>query len=188
MGDKLDDLIRKNQDQFDLHQPSDGHMDRFRLKLVKEDKKKIRSFYLLSRAAGIFIVIFLAGYFYATWNNGNGELESEVISSAGYDLKDLSLELADVQFFYTSRIDELQEEIKPANEQEKQYYNELTKNLEMLDKDYQQLKEEMKINYGDDRIVSSMVSNFQIRLKMIEQYLKNINKFKKAESNDKINI
>ncbi|MBL4577907.1 MAG: hypothetical protein JKX74_05505 [Flavobacteriales bacterium] len=176
MGDKLEDFIKSNQEDFDLSEPRDGHLERFEAQLSSIEKRDAFSWRNLLKIAAV--VIFVLGSGVLLVNDDS----STVNASTGLDLKDISPELAEVASFYTDQIENATEELTPMKSIDKLEDSEnLKQQLELLEVDYKQLKIELKDNYADERLINSMIKNYQLRLQIIEQYMNQI-KFNNAKN------
>ena len=172
MGDKLEDFIRSNQEEFDLEEPKSGHLDRFEARLGKEEKKSGDSIAIgwrnLLKVAAVVIFVLGSGIWISLDN-------TTVQANDGLDLEDISPELSEVQAFYTTQISNATEELAPIQELDKEGYSEnLVEQLTLLEGDYAELKLELQDNYADERLINCMIKNYQLRLQIIEQYLNQI--------------
>lgn len=183
MGDKLEDFMKSNQEGFDLSEPSEGHFDRFEAKLGTIEKKPSYNWGNLLKIAAVFVFVIGSGILLVNDDSSTAN------ASDGLNLKDISQELAEVESFYVDQIDIATEALEPIKELDKQGTTKnLTSQLEMLEEDYKELKMELKDNYGDERLINSMIKNYQLRLQIIEQYLKQIksNHVKNPEENENV--
>ena len=169
MGDKLEEFMQSNQEGFDLSEPSEGHFDRFEAKLGEAEAKKPFNWGNLLKVAAVFAFVLGSGILLVNDDSSTAN------ASDGLDLKDISPELAEVESFYVDQIDNATEELAPIKALDKEGYSEnITTQLELLEEDYNQLKLELKENYGDERLINSMITNYQLRLQIIQQYLTQI--------------
>ena len=169
MGEKLEDFIKSNQEEFDHAEPGDGHLERFEAKLASLDKKRTFNWRALLKVAAV--VFFVLGSGVLLVNDDS----STVGASEGLDLEDISPELGEVAAYYVDQIENATDEMEPMKVLDDNGYNKnLTDQLELLEEDYKQLKLELKDNFGDERLVNSMIKNYQLRLQIIQQYLNQI--------------
>lgn len=183
MGDNLEDFMKSHEEGFDLSEPKDGHFDRFEAKLGAEKKKATFDWGNLLKVAAVIVFVIGSGVLLVNDNS------STVNASDGLGLKDISPELAEVESFYLDQIDNATEELEPVKELDpKGYSKNLTTQLTLLEEDYNDLKLELKENYGDERLITSMITNYQLRLQIIEQYLIQIkaNHIQNPEDNEHI--
>lgn len=155
---------------YDCEQPKHGHTNRFKTKLeaqLQSDAPKSnnsRSFIqpLISIAA-ILLVLLSVGLFISS-------------HSKTQDLADVSEEMSKTQSFFSLAIEQELAKIegKRTAETEKLIEDAMTQ-LSQLEDDYEHLKEDLEQTGGDQRVIHAMISNFQLRIALLQNVLKNIN-------------
>lgn len=166
MRDELEDFIKSNQEEFDLKEPGEGHLGRFESKLSSIEKRNDFNWRNLLKVAAVIVFVLGAGVLLVNDDS------SVATASNGLDLMDISPELGEVKSFYIAQISNAVEELKPLKILDRDGYGKnLTEQLNLLEEDYKQLKLELKDNYGDERLINSMIKNYQLRLQIIEQYM-----------------
>jgi len=110
MGDKLEDFIKSNQEDFDISEPADGHLERFEAKLASVEKKKSFDWRNLLKVAAVIIFVLGSGVLLVNDDS------STAIASDGLDLSDISPELGEVASFYVDQIQNATEELAPIKE------------------------------------------------------------------------
>jgi len=183
MKDKLEDFVRSNGEDFNLAEPRDGHLKRFEAKLSSVERKAPFNWRNFLKAAAVIVFVLGSGILLVNDDS------STSYANDGLNLSDISPELGEVETFYKDQIYNATEELEPIKEFDKKGFTEdLTAQLTLLEEDYNQLKLELKDNYGDERLINSMIKNYQLRLQIIEQYLNQIrlNHIKNPEENENI--
>lgn len=172
---------------FDVAEPKHGHQDRFLERLKKEniakvDKgAKIRTLWspILAVAAGLVLIIMLAG----------GSLGFGNLTNSG-DLAGISPELKETQNFYTTLIKTELEKVKDASTPETEaIVQDALLQMEKLDKDYENLKKDLKNSGQDKRVVFAMITNLQQRIDVLNNVLSRIeiiNELKKETNENNI--
>lgn len=170
--DPIETLFKKFDGQFDTEIPADGHAQRFFDKLQSVeiqivDKKPKRLFLkpFLAIAASILLCF---GLFMLLQPKTNLN-----------DLASVSPELSQTQDFFMTAITS---ELKKIND-EKTSDNEMLisdalKQMELLEKNYENLKIDLKESGNDKRVIYAMISNFQSRIDLLENVLKTIENLK----------
>ena len=100
--------------------------------------------------------------------------------SNGVSLSDLSPELAETEFFYLQQVSEKLQLIQASD------YGidpEIMGDLAVLDSAYQQLKMDLKDNIDNEEVVNAMITNYRIRLQLLEQILIEIQEHDNEEDN-----
>jgi hypothetical protein len=94
-----------------------------------------------------------------------------VVNNYYISLKDLSPELAEVEQFYSSQIQERTEELQ-ALQVGDQYMDDMT----MLDDEMKTLQQEVSQNMDNERVIEAMVENYRMRLDLLENLLNELKK------------
>lgn len=177
--DNIDQLFKNLENDFDTENPLLGHEQRFlkKLKTKKnslDDKPKhfdYRSYMAIAASVILFFGVFL---FLQNKPEING-------------LASVSPELSQTQDFFTSAItselNKIKDQRSPDNEM---LVVDALKQMELLEKNYERLKIDLKQSGNDKRVIYAMISNFQSRIKILENVLKTIEdvkQFKHPEQN-----
>lgn len=170
-NEKIEDLF-KNQDNWDFEIPNQGHEKRFLDKLKKKQPKKKRNWIPLSIAASL---LFGFGFLY---QNYTSEKKQEV---------SFSPQVQETHDYFSSVINaELEMLKKKETPQSKALINDALKQMEALEKDYENLKQEIITNGENKQIIYAMITNMQTRISFIKSVLdqvETINKLK-IEANE----
>jgi len=175
MKPNLENWFEEQRDCFDIAEPGDGHELRFLNKLKEtqvEEKtvKKLDWWKPLASAAAILLVVF-AGY--ATIKPAKD----------GAELAAVSPEMAKTQDFFTKAIEEELYNINEARTPETQkLVEDALVQLEILEKDYKQLTEDLATSGEDKRVIYAMISNFQARIDLLNTVLEEIESIKKIKN------
>lgn len=175
MKTNLENWFEEQRDCFDIAQPDDGHELRFLNKLKenqteKKPVKKLDWWKPLASAAAILLVVF-AGY--ATIKPAKD----------GAELAAVSPEMAKTQDFFTKAIEEELYNINEARTPETQkLVEDALVQLEILEKDYKQLTEDLATSGEDKRVIYAMISNFQARIDLLNTVLEEIESIKKIKN------
>jgi len=160
----------ENQNHWDFEEPNFGHEKRFLDKLRKQQPKKKFNWIPLSIAASL-----LLGFGIVLFNYTNNQTKEVVFSPQVQETHD----------YFSSVINtELETLKKQETPQSKALINDAMKEMELLEKDYQNLKEEIAKNGENKQIVFAMITNMQTRISFIKSVLEQvetINKFKNIE-------
>jgi hypothetical protein len=162
----LEDKIKKNREHYDVHEPDEGHFDRFAVKLDEQfhQKKKIKTFSFARIAAGIIIVAGIAGIMFL-------QFKDNAASGSADPLND---ELVLVADHYDRLADQRLQEISncAASDEEAVKLNEMARiQLDELDKDASILKEELAKNTSNERVFGALVTNYRTRIKILDNII-----------------
>lgn len=168
MEDKLHDYFEKND--FDIHEPSSGHLDRFERKLQGAKPQKRLSWRWMSVAAAVILCIGFA-------------LGNMTQNTNSYDLGNVSPKMAEAQdFFITAiQVEMAQLENHRTLETEKIIESALDQ-IEELEDSYKSFVEELK-NTGEQRkVINAMITNYQQRLEILKKALQQIENLKSSKN------
>ena len=163
----IEKIIRENSEFFDSFEPEDGHHDRFlekqQRRIVKSKTFTISSF---MKVAAIVVLVVLS----SLWAYDNIFKSSKNIK--GYTLSDISPEYAEVEFYYSSLVDSKYEEIRNLD-----FFNDslqkgiILNELSEMDSIYDNLKEDLRMNPNDERIIRVMIEHYQLKVEVMNQIL-----------------
>lgn len=161
----------ENQNNWDFEEPNLGHEKRFLDKLKKQQPKKKKFNWLpISIAASL-----LLGFGILIFNYTNNQTEEVVFSPQVQETHD---------YFSSVINNELATLKKNETPQSKALINDAMNEMESLEKDYQNLKDEIAKNGENKQIVFAMITNMQTRISFIKSVLEqveDINKINKIE-------
>lgn len=186
MSDHIEKHIKQNKDEFQFELPN-GHMERFKKKLSPDTEEEKPSPTLIPNwlkvAAGILITIglFSAIFYAGRLSKSNPLVHEEELKEETLPLKSISNEMKEVELFFQQKINEKKQiaSLAISDDLELQsFFNQ----IEDLEKQYQILCKELAWNNGDERIVQSMIKNYQLRLSLLEKLLEEIQLKKKIKS------
>jgi len=175
--DNIDNLFERLQGDFDFEIPNKEHQDNFieKLKTQNNEQKIVsnkRNLWkpFIGIAASVLLLVTLAFNF-------NSEPEIK-------DLASVSEEMAETQSFFTLAITEELEKInsKRTPETELLVKDALTQ-LDILEKEYKQLKLDLTESGNDKRVIHAMINNFMKRVELLKSVLENIKETKTLKQN-----
>ena len=161
MSDPLKNLF--DEQHVDWASPEEGHLERFEKRLeaweTTHPKKKRLPYPLLLVAS----IALLLGLFGSRW------------VQPGMELQDVSMEMQETQDYFSMMIVEQTEALEVyKNEEERQIIDNVLKELQQLENEYDSLKLELEQSAGDMRVVHAMVNNFRHRTLLLEDLLKKL--------------
>ena len=174
MEDKLHQFFSENE--FDFQEPHSGHLERFERKLNPPKRKNKTSWQWFSAAASVVLIFgFLLGS-----NHEKRQL----------DLADVSPKMEEVQSYFVSTIhQELKTLEKNRNLDTENIIENALEELEELEDNYKVLIKDLTKNGKQKTIINAMIKNYQRRLDILENTLKQIEKVKNPNLlNDEIYI
>lgn len=173
---KLEKHIRNNRDQFDVYEPSGEHMERFREKITPA---RIPLYSRIPRGLKVAAVLLLV----AVSSILIYEQAQRFYISRRQPLQEiLPGEFREAQVYYTSQIKEKHLEIDRLNISEPDTKNLMVKELEEMDRMFRSLMKDLKTNPSDERILSAMISHYQVKLEIMGQIIQQLERANQLKS------
>lgn len=176
MKDRLEEFIKENREGFDSENPRSDLWNNIESELEKNETH-FGNGWLWKVAALVFLASTIALLFKG--NIGVEDLPTTQLSSNGYNS-----ELVEVESYYTQLISEKKQEIQSYEIKD----IELLSDINGLDSMYAELKNNLKVNQKDGRLISAMIKNLQLRVDILNQQLNILENIKNIEHNEKISI
>jgi hypothetical protein len=173
---KLERHIRENREQFDAFEPSEGHMERFRARL---HPARISIYSRIPYGLKAAVVLLLVA------------ISSVLIYEQGRRLyvshlqpvnEILPGDFGEAQVYYTSLIREKYSEIDRLDGSDPEGKEILMKELGEMDQMFNSLLRDLKTNPSDERILSAMITHYQLKLEVIGQIIDQLQKANQTNS------
>ena len=163
MEDKLQHFFSENE--FDFQEPHAGHLERFERKLNQPKKRNKTSWKWLSAAASVVLI-------FGFWLGSNHQKRQ-------LDLADVSPKMEEVQNYFVSAIhQELKTLEKNRSLDTETIIEHALEELEELEDNYKIFVNDLTKNGKQRKIISAMIKNYQRRLDILENTLKQIEQIK----------
>jgi len=162
MSDRLEDFVRQQGEQFDLHEPDPSiwlKINPANVPVVKE-----RSPMRWLRVAAALAMIFAgstAGIYFLTGERA----ETDPLSNALY------MEIQETEQYYIQMVNQRYEELKPFLTENPAAASMLSDDMEELDEVYLELKEDLKDNVSNPEVIEAMILNYRVKLEILEDLL-----------------
>jgi hypothetical protein len=172
--ENLEKYIRSNIDSFDEKEPMDGHFDRFRQKLeIRKPTQRVNLFMVAAAAAVAGII--LTGTLGLLFNSSS----LNNFNAKELTLSVLSPELKEVENYYQSQINSRYNQINTLSKNSSpDIKTEVSRVINDMDLGYYLLKKDLDSNPKQERIVNAMIQQYQVRIDMLDQILKTLEKVK----------
>ncbi len=172
MSDKLKEFISKNEAEFD-QLPKSGHFERFKALQEKSNpvpKKGQKMVWI--RVAAMFISVL--GLSYLFFNLGKMQANDELVASTDTVIE--NSELLEAEIFFSEKVDTKKQEVLAFSENIDPATQHIMAELDKLELQYIDLKEELAINSDNPQIINAMVENYRVRLSLLERLLEQLKK------------
>jgi hypothetical protein len=160
--DKLDKIFTEQREAFD-EEPMDGHFERFdaRLDQLHSRKKRTIGFVPFLKIASVLIIVLLSV-----------DLMVHLFpnKTANANQSFASVEMNETARFYTVRINSGLSQLKQMADQgigSEKELAQVNKEMEEMDRLYQELQKEYSKNPNDERIINAMIEYYQTKLNII---------------------
>lgn len=152
----IEDIIKNHRSSFFDEDPPPGHMNRFHNKLP--GNRWLLPLMKVAVVVVLLISITLALYY----QNFDNELT----------LENISTELAETEKYYQSVLNKKLSQLEKILNDEQ--YRNVKSELKVMDKNYMYLKEDLKLNPNDQRIIHAMLNNYQLKIDLLQQVMDQI--------------
>ena len=169
MKDKLKIYADKHREDFDQYSLNlDDAWQVIEKELSRHEKKTIHlPWRSIVKMTAVILVLMMVGIGY--YVNG---LRSNMDEN-GIALRNISVELADTEAFYTSKIEE---KLALINASAEIVEPEVHAQLEILDDEYTSLRNDLKDNANSEEVINAMIENYRLKLRLLEKILEEIQK------------
>jgi len=163
--ENLKKQIQNNSHLFDVYEPEAEHLIRFKNKLNKTKSQK--SIYWIFSAAALVLLIFSLSFLFT--NNPEWKKLPQ--------LSDVSKEYKEAEYFYQVEINDKLTQLEGLNCTILEADSSIYKELRVLDQEYINLRRDLVLTNYDERIVSAMIHNYQIKISLLESVIKGAREF-----------
>jgi hypothetical protein len=175
MSDKLKKYIANNEEHFSAS-PRAGHLDRFK-KLQQKQVKPIptKKFQIPAfiQVAAAFVLVFGIGWLF--FNLGKMQNSQSFATEENVPVN-FSEELAEAESFFTQQVDLKKKEVLAFSASDNMATSQIMLELEKLELQYLDLKDELAINSNNAQIINAMIENYRMRLSVLEKLLHQLKK------------
>jgi hypothetical protein len=161
----VDDFIRKNRELFSTDDPPEGHLGRFYVKLeALGNPGKTRTFSLLLKIAAVIVIgLFLSVLFYTGFSLYRSTMEDDSC---------LNKELCEAEDFYSKQAETYYHRIeKMPFTNDPQTRKEILKELREMDAQVAGMKEDLKQNPNDERIIHTIINYYQEKIDLMDMII-----------------
>lgn len=171
--EEFENFMRENSDAFDVNEPALGHWERFQSKLDAQKKAKQRKIRVRFSIAASLAALVAVALVFRYGNYGEQPEEMVQTSPAEQDvtLQDVSPELGEVEAYYTYTVEEKVDYLKKNFDQNNKHVKNCLNIINDLEKNYQDLKTELRETPDEQVVVNAMIMNYQTRLDILEMLI-----------------
>lgn len=173
--DQLEQFVIDHRQEFDDLEPREGLFNEFE-EFDKKPKKVIplKSWKLFSRIAAA-VVIFSLGFalneFVSKDFNKTWKQDSFSVS----DNDSLSMAFEEIQYYYTSEINVLKNEIILISNKDEEISNELDFQMQEFNAIFEELKKDLNDRANEEEVIEAMILNYRVKLRLLEDMKAQLN-------------
>jgi len=166
----MEKYIQANRDQFDDLEPQEGHFDRFQQKLSRYHRhNKKFPWMVLLKAAAVAVLVVLSGLW--VYENTQNEQTTERMA-----LEKLYPEVKEAALYYTSLMQKKYDRIEEFNFKNENQKKMLLQELKEMDAIYTNIREDLRANPNDPRVVSALIRHYQMKLEVMNLIVNQLEK------------
>lgn len=177
--DNLEKIIFENRDAFNERTP-DGHLQRFEKKLTRmNNQQKKKRFFIqhFGKVAAAVIIILLSANLivYIT-----GERSTQTPPTVA------SVELTEAEHYYVSQVNmgiQTLEHLANQGVGTPLELKQIRDEFAQMDSLFLSLKEELKTNPNDERLINAMIEHYQTKLEIVNTILSDLKQIKASKYN-----
>lgn len=161
----MDDFLRKNTGLFDSEEPPEGHFTRFQGRIEASGRTQIMQYMpaLLKIAAVLVIGIFISAALYFSIKGLHSGTRGDHC---------LNLELCEAEDFYSRQVEEYVHRIeKMPFDHDPKTREEILKELREMDDQVAVMKEDLRQNPHDERVVHTIINFYQDRIDFMDMII-----------------
>lgn len=172
MSDRLKKYIQDQEEHFDVL-PRSGHFERFKQKQQQQEVKKSQTkmWFVLGRVAAVFILVFGVGWLFFNLGKMQGSNQLAQVEDAVMPFSD---ELSEAEVFFTEQVNLKKAEVLAYSSSNNEATKQIMLELEKLELQYIDLKEELEVNRDNAQIINAMIENYRMRLSVLERLLEQL--------------
>lgn len=178
--DKLEKFVAEHRSEFDDLEPSPALWEKINPKhpkVIHIDWKRV-----MMRVAAIVVIFISSYYFHDYMQNRNSEKNLTAEESVNAD-KQLFNDLMEAEVYYTSVINSKQDEFYTLAASKPLLRQEISYELGELDKDFRDLKEDLKDNADNEEVIVAMIQNYRLKLRILEETLTQLQQSNNEKNN-----
>jgi hypothetical protein len=164
---KLEEYIKNNRDAFDFREPSAEIWENIKPKAAKGRTITFRI--VVSRVAAVAVLAIISSVL--LWQSGVFTKNNYAATVSDPELR----ELIEAEAFYSHKVDKRLQEIQKCYYTFPELKAEIEGDLTELEQMYKVLKNDLRENISNKRVIEAMIENNRYRLKLCDDVLTQIN-------------
>jgi len=186
--DNIEEMILNNLKRLNEDEPPEGHLDRFEAKLNLQHKKnKFNLNVVWKVAAAVVFVLLISNQAAIYLSQGNEGSLFSAFNKKEVTLSSVSPEYQEVEFYYTSTINEGLNQwdrmVKKGMISEEEQ-NMMNSELNEFQTRYENLQKDLATSPKDERVINAMLEYYQAKLSVITMIVNKLEEVKQQTKNN----
>ncbi len=175
----LENFIRQNRTQFDTEEPPKGHYNRFWQK-IRDNRRTSHytSWKFMLKAAVVSILVIISGLWVYERTQENRSPEHIALES-------ISPEIKEAHTYYTLEMEKKYAQIKQFDFHNKNQKKLLINELQDMDSIYINIKEDLRMNPHDPRVINALIRHYQMKLEVMNHIVRQLQEIQKQTQSEK---
>jgi hypothetical protein len=208
-SEKLPDIeqfTKTNSKNFDSHEPPTGLWDKIEEELISDESGEVKSKIIPLKkepkmvsvrvvwqmAASFLLIILAVGILpNLNWSQSTSEIESEDELTLNEQIAEVAPELIEAEKYYSNQINQRLVQLKEMNLSGTGVnIDSFEEEIQELNSVYEGMKEEFVASEANERVLSAMIENLQLRMEILNRQLQLLQQVKdiKNGTNHEINL
>ena len=163
----LDEFIRENPGRFDTGEPLPGHFERFDQKLdAFHRKRSSRTVMVLLKVAAVILLVMVVSFAsFHEYQLVTGKMKQALAYTASPELKE-------AEAYYVKQLDLYYNQLQALNfKNGKTEKQQILNELDEMDKQVMALKEDLRQNPDDERIIGAIINFYQVKIDLMDMII-----------------
>ncbi len=184
-NDNFEKYIVDNKNEFDTLEPSNLIWEG--IEKIEPQKKKrrfvLQQFNWITRVAAA-VVIFIASYYFHDYRYNQKQIAN---NEEALDNNELYNSFIEAKFYYTAQIDAETVKFYNMAADNSLLRNEIQNEFIELDKEFNELKEDLKDNADNEEIIAAMIKNYRLKLSILNEIMSEMQQVKTTKNTNNEN-
>jgi hypothetical protein len=187
--DNLENFIRNNRDDFDTIEPSSDLWNGIAGKINIEQEtitlRKVKRIHMtqlnwVTKIAAA-VLIFIGSYYFHDFRSNSKQIALQNTEESNPQLYNTLME---AEYYYTAQIGKEKEKLYHLTAGNSIVREEIQDELKELDIEFRELKEDLKDNADNEDIITAMIQNYRLKLRILQDMMLQLQQDKKVKNTD----
>lgn len=178
--DQLEQFVIDHRNEFDNLEPNEELLKEFHA--PKKQVFRLNNWKSILRIAAAILIFFL-GFQLNDFISSQDAKKVFIANDEKIQMENDSLKVVfdELQFYYTSEINTVRNEIILLSGSDQEISNELDIQMEDFKQIFEELKNDLKDRANDDEVIEAMIQNYRVKLRLLEEMKAQLNNYQIEE-------